>query len=217
MLFTTDSLEQSDHRYSDERNGLLQEIILDFAEAFPNLKFEIQAQSRTINAQAIFRAKTRIVRLYGGLAFHPLIGSDALAFTLLHEVGHHLSSGGRLAFCKNMGCECAADRWAVTKGMTRLKKGTGRALQMEKAIEGLDALNARTLNREPAQTNKSNSEDGLTMCWALAWPKRKLHLTGLTPMPIIRRCYLSDFYVSWSTSHSGEKNGFFDASRQRSR
>ena len=134
MLFTSNSLELSDHRNCDERKELLQAIILDFAKAFPDLKFEIQADSRTINAQAIFRANIRIVRLYGGLAFHPLIGSDVLAFTLLHEVGHHLSSGGRLAFCKNVGCECAADRWAVTNGVSRLKKGTRREFQMEKAI-----------------------------------------------------------------------------------
>jgi hypothetical protein len=195
VLFTINSLEQqADHWNSNERKVLLKEIVLDFAKAFSNLKFEIQARSRTINAQAILRGKTRIVRLYGGLAFHPLIGSDVLAFTLLHEVGHHLSAGGRFAFCNDLGCECAADRWALMKGVPHLKKATGRTLQMEKAIEGLDALTAETPTREP--TTDTNCENSLTICWALDWPRRKFHLAGSTPMPIIRRCYLSDFYVS---------------------
>jgi hypothetical protein len=196
VLFVSNSGGLSDRRNCDERKGLLHAIILDFATAFPDIKFEIQAHSRTINAQAIFRGSMRLVRLYGGLAFHPVVGSDVLVFALLHEVGHHLSSGGRLAFCNDLGCECAADRWAVTNGVSRLKKRTRRAFHMEKAIGGLDALNAEKLNPQSAETTDPSRDDDLTVCWALNWRKRKLHLAGAIPMPVIRRCYLSDFYVT---------------------
>lgn len=195
MLFASNSLEPIKHRNWDERRASLQAIIQDFATAFPDLEFEVETHSPTINAQAIFRGNRRLVRIYGGLAFHPLVGSDVLVFALLHEVGHHLSSGGRYAFCKDLGCECAADRWALTKGVSRLKT-VRRVLQMTKAIEGLDSLNSGTVNPPSAQTTETSKEGSPEVCWALNWGKRKLHLAGVMPMPVIRRCYLSDFYVS---------------------
>ena len=69
MLFEGNSLHQlgSGPRF-EERKGLLQEVLLDFSAAFPEIEFEIHAESPTINAQAIIHGETRIVRLYGGLA-----------------------------------------------------------------------------------------------------------------------------------------------------
>jgi hypothetical protein len=193
MLFESNSLHQVEGYRHLERGNLLRLVFLDFRKTFPKIEFELQAESRTINAQAIIHGEARIVRLYGGLAFHSLAESDLLVFTLLHEVGHHLSSGGRLAFCESLGCECAADRWALTKGLSRFEKRVRRTLNIEKAVASLDALEAEVTSRRAIG---SEGKDGLARCWALDWPKRKLHLAGLIPMPLVRRCHLSEFYVS---------------------
>lgn len=194
MLFESNSLHQVEgYRHLDERGDLLRVIFVDFRKAFPKIEFELHAESRTINAQAIIHGDAQIVRLYGGLAFHSLAESDLLVFTLLHEVGHHLSSGGRLAFCESLGCECAADRWALTKGLSGLEDRAGRTLDIEKAIASLDALGTAVRARRAIAPE---DKDGLPRCWALDWPKRKIHLAGLIPMPVVRRCYLSEFYVS---------------------
>src|ERR1700730_10363777 len=140
MLFEINTLYQVEGYRHLEREDLLRVVFLDFRKTFPKIRFELHAESRTINAQAIIHGEVRIVRLYGGLAFHSLAESDLLVFTLLHEVGHHLSSGGRVAFCESLGCECAADRWAFTKGLSNLKKRAGRTLDTEKAVASLDAL-----------------------------------------------------------------------------
>jgi hypothetical protein len=193
MLFESNSLHQVEGYRHLERGDLLRAMFLDFRKAFPKIEFELHAESRTINAQAIIHGEARIVRLYGGLAFHSLAGSDLLVFTLLHEVGHHLSSGGRLAFCESLGCECAADRWALTKGRSSLEERARRTLDIEKAVATLDALEAAVTSRRAIAPE---GKDDLPTCWALDWPKRKLHLAGLIPMPVVRRCQLSEFYVS---------------------
>ncbi len=193
MLFEINTLYQVEGYRHLEREDLLRVVFLDFRKTFPKIKFELHAESRTINAQAIIHGEVRIVRLYGGLAFHPLAESDVLVFTLLHEVGHHLSSGGRLAFCESLGCECTADRWALTKGQSNLEKRVGRTLDIEKAVASLDTLEMEVTSRRAVAPE---GKDGLLRCWALDWPKRKRHLVGFIPMPIVRRCHLSEFYVS---------------------
>jgi hypothetical protein len=112
----------STERALQRRNKLLREIFADFGHAFPNLLFELDEGSSTVNAQAFVRGDHQVVRMYGGLAYHTRLGADGLVFALLHEVGHHLSSGGRLASSNELGCECAADRWVLTKGSAKLKK-----------------------------------------------------------------------------------------------
>ena len=64
MLFEGNSLHQlgSGPRF-EERKGLLQEVLLDFRAAFPELEFEIHIESATINAQAIIHGEIRIVRI----------------------------------------------------------------------------------------------------------------------------------------------------------
>jgi hypothetical protein len=194
MLFTNVSVEQfEDRRSVDERRQLLELIFLDFGQAFPDLEFERDEKSRTVNAQAIMHGDTRLVRLYGGLGFHPLIGDDGIVFALLHEVGHHLAAGGRLAFCPDLGCECAADRWALTCGSAELKKRTGRTFEIEKAVASLDAL--FDCSQRQLAAGIPEKDNGPSICWALDWRKRRLHLAGLTQMPAIRRCYMSDYFV----------------------
>lgn len=197
MLFANASAEQfRDRRSLDERRRLLESIFTDFRKTFPRLEFEHDEKSHTINAQAIARGSARLVRMYGGLGFHPEIGADGIVFTLLHETGHHLATGGRLAFCPDLGCECAADRWALTRGSSELKKRTKRKFDVEKAVADLDALSRCSPHHVAA--DNPETEDGPSTCWALDWRKRRLHLRGLTMMPAIPRCYLSDYLVSHS-------------------
>jgi hypothetical protein len=197
MLFANASAEQfGDRRSVDERRQLLEPIFADFSQAFTSIEFEHDEKSRTVNAQAITHGPTRLVRLYGGLGFHPLIGGDGIVFALLHEAGHHLAAGGRLAFCPDLGCECAADRWALTRGSAELKKRTRRIFDIEKAVASLDVLSGCSPYHLAGDIPEWG--DGPSTCWALDWRKRRLHLAGLTQMPVIRRCYLSDYLVTHS-------------------
>jgi hypothetical protein len=173
---------------------LLGEILGDFRRAFPNLIFEVDDGSSTVNAQAIMQGVTRLVRIYGGLAYHTHIGSDGLVFALLHETGHHLCSGGRHASSNELGCECAADRWALTKGRSRLKQQTGRTFDPERAISGLEAISG--LASFTAGCVPAGSENHPRICWATEWSRRKRILDRSNPIPTIPRCYLSEFFAS---------------------
>jgi len=174
------------------RNELLQDIFADFRHAFPDLLFELDEASATVNAQAFVRGGRRVVRMYGGLAYHATVGADGLVFALLHEVGHHLSSGGRLASRDELGCECAADRWALTKGAAKLRKETERTFAIAEVLSSLDKLAGL------ACCGRKENEDGPQICWAKDWPKRQRILARPASIPAIPRCYLTEFFTSES-------------------
>jgi hypothetical protein len=192
MLFSNSSAVQLEG--VEERKDLLKSIFLDFNQAFSDIEFELDERSRTVNAQAIMHGDARLVRLYGGLGFHPLIGEDGVVFVLLHEVGHHLAAGGRLAFCQDLGCECAADRWALTRGRATLKKRTGRIFSIDNVLASLEALSESTRNN----VVQEKTYEGPSPCWAFDWRRRRLHLAGLRKLPALRRCYMSDYFLSHS-------------------
>ncbi len=171
------------------RTELLSEIFADFSHAFPELSFELDEASSTVNAQAIVRPGSRVVRMYGGLAYHAFVGADALVFTLLHETGHHLSSGGRLASRDELGCECAADRWALTKGSRKLRQETGRSFAIAEVIASLERLTGPV----PGHCATTN---GPKHCWAVNWSKRKRILAAPESIPPVQRCHLSEFFAS---------------------
>jgi hypothetical protein len=180
----------STERALQRRNKLLREIFADFSHAFSDLLFELDEGSSTVNAQAFIRGDHRVVRMYGGLAYHTRVGADGLVFALLHEVGHHLSSGGRLASSEELGCECAADRWALTKGSAKLRKETGRTFRIERAVSSLEMLTV------PASRRPGTDRNGPRTCWAKNWTKRKHILAKPESAPAIPRCYLSEFFMS---------------------
>jgi hypothetical protein len=180
----------STERAIQRRNKLLREIFSDFGQAFSNLHFELDEESSTVNAQAFVRGEKRVVRMYGGLAYHAVIGVDGLVFTLLHEAGHHLASGGRLASSSELGCECAADRWALTKGSAKLRKETGRTFAIGRVVSSLEKLTV------PASCDSGTEKDGPRICWAKYWSKRRRVLAGPEAAPAIPRCYLSEFFTS---------------------
>lgn len=168
------------------RDKLLCEILTDFRSAFPELRFELDDASTTVNAQAFIRGGDRVVRLYGGLAYHVAIEADGLVFTLLHEVGHHLSKGGRLAANTELGCECAADRWVLTRGIAQFQKRTGRMVSIEQAVANVEQIT-------PAACGLRARKRGPSVCWADHWPLRKRILVRPESAPAIPRCYLSEF------------------------
>jgi hypothetical protein len=195
MLLTSIVSERLATRRSvQRRRALLGEILGDFGRAFPDLIFEVDDRSSTVNAQAIMQGARRVVRIYGGLAYHPHIGGDGLVFALLHETGHHLASGGRLASGDGLGCECAADRWALTKGWGRLTRQTGRTFVLDRAISSLEMLSG--LNSSIAESVPARSKSHPRICWATDWSRRKRVLTQSNAMPAIPQCYLSEFFTS---------------------
>ena len=174
-----------------ERSEQLEEIFSDLRRAFPEIEFELDAASRTVNAQAIDHGEVRIVRLYGGLAFHRLIDHDGLVLTLLHEVGHHLAAGGRLSAGSRLACECMADRWALTKGAARLEKTTGRTLAIDKAVASLERL------ASSQQSVAACNDAGPRNCWGWNWPERKRLLAQRGgSLPLVRSCPMPAYYVS---------------------
>ncbi|GEC53980.1 hypothetical protein ABIF38_004614 [Bradyrhizobium japonicum] len=193
------------------RDTLLCDILADFGRAFPDLLFELDEGSATVNAQAFIRGNDRVVRIYGGLAHHAAMNADGLVFALLHEVGHHLSKGGRLAANSELGCECAADRWILAKGAARLRKQTGRTLSIERAVSSIEQLTAL------AACGGRARKRGPSVCWADHWPRRKHVLVRPEAAPAIPRCYLSEFLRLNQIAQRETTNGCSTSRRQRSR
>lgn len=185
-----------DSRLFEERTDQLEDIFIDLHRAFPEIEFELDSASQTVNAQAIEHGDIRIVRLYGGLAFHRLIDPDGLVLTLLHEIGHHLAAGGRLTPNSRLACECMADRWALTKGAARLAKLTGRRLAIDRAVANLERLTT------PKDAAASRQDAGPRKCWGWSWPKRKhLLATRGGSLPLVRNCPMPDYYVLENAHH----------------
>lgn len=149
-------------------------LVGEFRTAFAGIDYEVDAQTRIINAQAFSVGDKRVVRLYGGLAFHPLVNEDALAFALLHETGHHQARGRRLAGDPRIACDCFADRWAVGAGATALRRAAGRAIDLGIALESLDALIASMGVQAPSGTHILNRG----LCWTGCWSSRKSRLAA---------------------------------------
>jgi hypothetical protein len=167
------------------RAGLLNTLLREFRTAFTGIDYEVDTQTRIVNAQAFGIADKRIVRLYGGLAFHPLVNDDALVFTLLHETGHHRARGRRFAGDPMIACDCLADKWAVGAGANTLRRASGRAMNLANAMQSLDALISSIdagAGRAPAGPDARSRKSG--DCWTGYWRSRKSRLTdGNTPVP----------------------------------
>src|SRR5258708_667504 len=107
------------------RGRMLEILLREFRTAFSNIEYEVDKETRIVNAQAFGFCGSRFVRLYGGFAFHPLINQEALAFTLLHETGHHCAQGRRFAGDLGLACDCLADKWALGAGAKALRRSSG--------------------------------------------------------------------------------------------
>ncbi|HEY5075700.1 MAG TPA: hypothetical protein VII34_13475 [Pyrinomonadaceae bacterium] len=182
MLFS-DRLSEREALEAKEagRERLLEILVSDFQKTFPDLTFRVLLDSSIINAIASRLHDKRNVTIYGGLALHPRLAADSLAFILLHETGHHLAEGCRLVRDRALACECAADYWAATVGRDKLLQKSGRDIRMRAALEELNQVMSP---RQPSKGryNKSISKSG---CWARGWPSRRRALLTQAQSPMI--------------------------------
>jgi hypothetical protein len=170
MIFeqTRNTLENQDRTAG--RRALVKKIIGIFQTNFPDLNFRVLERVTAVNAQASISNDVRSVNLFGGCAYHPEIGHDALVFILLHETGHHLSLGCRLPWMQKLACDCAADFWAVTEGKIKLQESN-----CEFAIEpALQQIESAAHLRSGVSTKAGRSR-----CSFLNWNKRKRRLINV--------------------------------------
>lgn len=166
------------------RDNLAQLLVGDFRKAFPELTYELQLDFKTINAQALKLQDERLVTIYGGLALHPGLSTDALSLIILHETGHHLAKGCRLSRDPSLACECAADYWAATEGSDRLRQRSGRSLDMKTALAELGVI--MSTGQRPKSRYSKNIPP--SACWAKSWALRSRALLKRTRPPATAGC-----------------------------
>jgi hypothetical protein len=171
---------------SPVRAETLDTLAREFRAAFAGIDYEIDTHTRIVNAQAFAVSDKRVVRLYGGLAFHPLVNDDALVFTLLHETGHHRARGRRLAGDPAIACDCLADTWAVGAGANVLRRASGRAINLGSALASLNALIASMGDQSIAAARRVR-ESG--PCWTGCWSSRKSRLIAGSAAVPTGPCY----------------------------
>jgi hypothetical protein len=174
--------------FSGGRSQMLATLVLEFQDAFAGIQYEIDTQTRIVNAQAFSGRGACFVRLYGGLAHHPLVTEDALVFTLLHETGHHRARGRRFAGDPSLACDCLADRWAIGAGARMLRHRSGRVLKLSDALASLDAL---ILSIDTSAGPLPRRRQQPQACWAGLWATRKSRLNGCSAPVPTGPCYFS--------------------------
>ena len=150
---------------SIERRSRLGGLFAIFQASFPSVQYRLLDSVTAVNAQASSANGSRLVDVFGGLAFHPAIGRDALVFMLLHETGHHLSGGCRLPYAP-LACECAADSWATAEGHGKLRE-SGEDFQLPAAVQEIEtALHFQAGKRSSTPAPRPR-------CWAMNWRERR--------------------------------------------
>jgi hypothetical protein len=170
-----------------DRERVLGALLNDFRKTFPDLIFQLQLDFAIVNAQAMKLQDKSTVTIYGGLALHPKLSAQSLAFILLHEVGHHLAEGCRSRRDPLLACECASDHWAVTVGTDKLLHKSGRRLRMRVALDELSQIMAR---RQPSK-GKYTKRISTSGCWARGWSLRSRALFERKRPPIFSGCCIT--------------------------
>ena len=164
------------------REALLTRTIENFSSCFPSITIRVLDYVSAVNAQASRSNGERIVDIFGGLAYHPALGVDALSFSLLHEIGHHLGEGARLTPGSRLACECAADRWVILDGLPTAARNNmdldiNHAMsQLERAIPTIQDANDASVSRNET-------------CWCWDWVRRKYHLSS-GDVPDVSTCLM---------------------------
>jgi hypothetical protein len=179
MIFDQPQQPMERQDRSCQRLSSLSKLIAIFELSFSSVQYRILESISAVNAQASSSNGKHLVDIFGGLAFHPGIRHDGLVFTLLHETGHHLSTGCKLPWAR-LACECAADRWAMTDGRKALAANGGR-FRLEAALQQIELAAApKTRKKTAARTD----------CWSMNWQKRRLALLDGRAM-ILKTCEIS--------------------------
>jgi hypothetical protein len=95
-------------------------LIARYRSKFITIHYDLDWETRLLNAQAFPGREGPCVRLYGGLARHRRVGIEGLAFALAHETGHHLGGEPRHEFYASISSEERATEWAVSDGLPAL-------------------------------------------------------------------------------------------------
>jgi hypothetical protein len=161
---------------ADNRDRMMEVLISEFRAAFADIEYEVDTQTRIVNAQAFLLSGRRFVRLYGGLVLHPLINDDALVFSLLHETGHHVARGRRFAGDPGLACDCLADKWACGAGARELRRRSGRVLNLTSALRSLDDMLVSVDVRSASSSASRRRSRQPEACWATFWSVRKSRL-----------------------------------------
>jgi hypothetical protein len=172
---------------AESRGRMVEVLISEFRSAFAEIEYEVDTQTRIVNAQAFLLSGRRFVRLYGGLVFHPLANDDALMFTLLHETGHHSARGRRFAGNPGLACDCLADKWALGAGARKLRRCSGRELNLTNAFRSLDAI-LMSIDVHLGSASRRRSQQPQA-CWAKFWTTRKSRLSDGSASEPSGPCY----------------------------
>lgn len=168
------------------RERAVLDLLTCFNRQFPQISYELVTSPMLLNAQALVLRGRRVVKIYGGLAFHPRLDLNVLAFALLHETGHHLADGSRLPWNPFLACECQADQWALRNGAL----STLTRIDFDKALADLDAVLNEQVDPGPHRTDvafRSNHE-----CWGSDWRKRRKSLLANATLALDHACPLRE-------------------------
>ncbi len=172
---------------ADSRGRMVEVLISEFRTAFADIEYDVDTQTRIVNAQAFLLSGRRFVRLYGGLVLHPLTNDDALVFSLLHETGHHAARGRRFAGDPGLACDCLADKWALGPGARALRRRSGRVLNLTNAFRSLDAILMSIGGRSGSASRRRSQQP--QACWAKFWSTRKSRLRDGSSSEPTGPCY----------------------------
>src|SRR5882757_3792859 len=190
------AVEQQDR--SAARFSQLTRLIAVFESTFSSVHYRLLNSITAINAQASFANGTCVVDIFGGLAFHPAIRHDGLVFMLLHETGHHLSSGCKLPWVQ-LACECSADRWTTVGGRKALQ-AKGEDFRLQAALQEIEhAVGSQAQRISSASATRSR-------CWAMNWQQRKRTLLD-GQATVLKTCQISS---AITRSQSGGQYGRTD-------
>ncbi len=182
MLFGASVTSSAIQDRSSERWALLRTTIEVVQSCFPSIVLRLLDHVPAVNAQASRFNGEACVDIFGGFAFHPEVGADALKFTLLHEIGHHFGGGPRMSAGSKLACDCAADSWAILQGLALLAE-RDVAVDVELAMSQLEK--ALSPSVDSIRANQFQNEN----CWCWDWPRRKHHLsTG--KVPALQCCFM---------------------------
>jgi Zn-dependent protease with chaperone function len=92
-------------------------LIERFRSRFPSVYYDMDWETRLLNAQAYIGERGRSVRLYGGLGRHRQIGVEGVAFALAHETGHHLGGPPHHTYYATISSEERSNEWAMQTGL----------------------------------------------------------------------------------------------------
>ena len=180
MIFDEPRLDIARQDRSTQRLQFLSQLIAASEAAFPEIRIRVLDTITIVNAQASILERMPTVDLFGGLAYHPALGRDAVAFAMAHEIGHHLAVGPRQTCSGLLSCDCAADRWAVTTGLNLLSVNKSK---LKEALQQLKLV-GRLRRRKHTSVFRSSRK-----CWALNWSQRVDRLTAGKVAPVTK-CYL---------------------------